>query len=146
MAELMEIIGARLSADTDPGGVNDPDDGATGGFHSGKAPQDAGYPRVVVKLVTGLPRHTLTQEGARQKFVQFMVYGTEPMNGGETGTGKVTRLNKRVQFLFNHTDEEINDPLLLSSMLERELPQDVETDSQGRDIYSEGCIFEMWTT
>jgi len=145
MAEIMEIIGTRLNADTDPGGVNEPENGATAGFHNNHAPEGTGYDRVIIKLVTGISRHTMTKEYARRKFVQFMVYTVDPVNGGETGTGKATRLKNRIIELFDHKAEEINDPSLLSVLLERELAQDTTTDSNGRDIYSEGVIFEMWT-
>ncbi len=145
MVELMEIIGARLTDDVEPGGVNEPELGATAGFHNGKAPENTGYDRVVVKHLTGLPRHTFTDEYARRCFIQFMVYTIDPANGGETGTAKATRLNKRIQYLFSHKAEEINDPSLVSSLLDSELALDSTEDSSGRTIYSEGCIMEMWT-
>lgn len=145
MAELMEIIGTRLAADTDPGGVNEPDNGATAGFHNGNAPEGTGYDRVIIKQLTGLPSHTLTALYAKRKFVQFMVYTVDPVNGGETGTGKCSRLVGRIVELFDHKAEVINDPALVSVLLERDLPQETTTDSNGRDVHSEGVIFEMWT-
>lgn len=145
MVELMEIIGARLIADTGTDGVNESERGATAGFHNGDAPEGTGYDRVIVKHLTGLPRHTFTDEYARRRFVQFMVYTIDPANGGETATAKAARLNRRIQVLFSHKAEEINDPSLVSSLLESELPLDSTTDSSGRTIYSEGCIMEMWT-
>lgn len=145
MAELFEIISTRLNGDTDPGGINEPDNGATAGFHRGRAPEGTGYDRVIVKDVTGLPVRTLSSPDLTvRKFVQFMVYTVDPANGGETGTAKCTRFVNRIVTLFEQTDEAIGDPSLRGAFLDRELPLDSEQDSQGRDIYSAGVIFEFW--
>lgn len=145
MADLFEIISTRLNADTNPGGVNEPDNGATAGFHRGRAPEGAGYDRVVIKDVTSLPVRTFAGPIGLRKFVQFMVYTVDPANGGETGTGKCARLVKRIEVLFEAADAEIADPSLIGSFLDRELALGSEQDSQGRDIYSAGCIFAFWT-
>lgn len=144
MAELFEIISTRLAADTGSGGVNEPDNGATAGFHRANAPEGTGYDRVIVKDVTGLPVRTFAGPIGMRKFVQFMVYTIDPANGGETGTAKAARLNSRIKTLFEAKDEEIGDPTLRGCFLDRELPMDTDTDSQGRDIYSAGCIFAFW--
>jgi len=146
VADLFEIIGTRLSEDTDPGGVNEPDNGATAGFHRGKAPEGTGYDRVIFKDVTGLPVRTFAGPLGMRRFVQFMVYTTDPANGGETGTGKCSRLNQRIESLFEAADEAIGDASLVGCFLERELPLDSDVDSNGRDVYSAGCIFAFWTT
>lgn len=145
MADLFAIINTRLTGDTDPGGVNEPDSGATAGFHRGKAPEGAGYDRVIFKDVTGLPVRTLSSPDlTMRKFVQFMVYTVDPANGGETGTGKCARLVKRIVTLFEQSDEAIGDPALRGAFLDRELSMDTDTDSNGRDVYSAGVIFEFW--
>jgi len=145
VAELFEIIGTRLSGDTGTGGVNEPENGATAGFHRGKAPEDAGYDRVIIKDVTGLPVRTFEAPIGLREFVQFMVYTIDPVNGGETGTAKCARLVKRLISLFEAADEVIGDPLLRGCFLDRKLAMDTETDSSGRDIYSAGCVFAFWT-
>jgi hypothetical protein len=145
VADLFEIIGTRLSTDTDPGGVNEPSNGATAGFHRSRAPEGVGYDRVIVKDVTGLPVRTFAGPIGLRKFVQFMVYTVDPVNGGETGTAKCARLKKRIQDLFEASDEAIGDSSLRGCFLDRELPMDTQTDSSGRDIYSAGCIFAFWT-
>lgn len=146
MADLFELISTRLSNDTGAGGVNEPDNGATAGFHRGNAPEGTGYDRVIVKDVTGLPVRTFAGPIGLRKFVQFMVYTADPANGGETGTAKCSRIVKRIETLFEAADTAIGDPSLVGSFLDRELPLDTDTDSQGRDIYSAGCIFAFWTT
>lgn len=145
MAELFEIIGTRLNNDTDPGGVNEPDNGATAGFHRGRAPEGTGYDRVIVKDVTGLPVRTFVGPLGMRKFVQFMVYTVDPANGGYTGTGKCTRLVNRIVTLFEGADTVIGDSSLRGCFLDRELPLESEQDAQGRDVYSAGCIFAFWT-
>ena len=145
MADLFEIIGTRLSADTDPGGVNEPGNGATAGFHRSRAPEGIGYDRVIVKDVTGLPVRTFASPIGMTRFVQFMVYTVDPVNGGETGTAKCARLKNRIVSRFEAADEEIGDPSLRGCFLDRELAMDTQTDSSGRDIYSAGCIFAFWT-
>lgn len=145
MAELFEIISTRLNGDTDPGGVNEPDNGATAGFHRGRAPEGTGYDRVIVKDVTGLPVRTFAGPIGKRKFVQFMVYTVDPANGGETGSGKCERMRDRIIELFEAQDEAIGDPSLQGAFLDRELPMETQQDTLGRDVYSAGCVFTFWT-
>jgi len=146
VAELHEIIATQLLQDTGAGGVNNPDTGATGGFHRNKAPQNATYHRIVITDVTGLPIYTFTQEAARRKFIRFMVYAVDPLNSTETGTQVATRLNKRVQALFFDLDTTLGDSSLIYSRMEREISSDSEFDKAwNRDVYSEGCIMEFYT-
>lgn len=145
MADLFEIINTRLTTDTDPGGANEPDNGATAGFHRGKAPEGTGYDRVIFKDVTGLPVRTMSPDLTMRKFVQFIVYTVDPANGGETGTAKCARLVKRIVKRFEQADTAIGDSSLRGAFLNRELPMDSDTDTLGREVYSAGVIFEFWT-
>ncbi len=152
MADLFDIISTRLNADTGAGGVNEPVEGAIGGFHRGRAPEGSGFPRIHIKNVTGLPIYTATEEYARRKFVQFTVFAKDPIDVGlpdtssEAGGAKAARLSAKVQSLFLDADEDVNDPTFVYSRLDRELASDTEVDTaNGFDIYSEGCVLEMWT-
>lgn len=151
MADLFEIISTRLSGDTIAGGVNEPIEGATGGFHRGKAPEKSTYPRVHVKVTLGLPIHTATKEVTRRNFVQFTTFAKDPQGlpgeSAEPGGAKAARLNKRIQKLFFDSDEVVNDPAFNFCRLDRELPSDTERDAaNGTDVFSEGCVLEMWTS
>jgi hypothetical protein len=150
VADLFDIISAKLAADTGDSGVNEPDDGATGGFHRNKAPEGSTYPRIHVKLLTGLPTYTMTQEAARAVYVQFTTFAKDPQGlpgeSSEPGAARAARLNKRVQTLFFDADKTANDPAFIGSRLERELPSSTEEDeANGQTIYSEGCVLKMWT-
>jgi hypothetical protein len=150
MADLFTIISNRMAADTAAGGLNEPVEGATGGFHRGKAPEGSGYPRIHVKLLTGLPRHTMTAEFARARYVQFTTFAKDPQGhpgeSTETGGAKAARLSNRVQSLFFDADVAENDPSFIGSRLDRELQSTTEEDSaNGQTIYSEGCVLVMWT-
>lgn len=152
MAELFDIISDRLTDDTEAGGVNEPIEGAIGGFHRGKAPEGSRFPRVHVSKVTGLPTYTATDEYARRHFIQFTVFAKDPIETGipdesdEPGGEKAARLSRRIQTLFLDADEELDDPEFVYSRLDRELFSSTEVDSVGGgDIYSEGCVMEMWT-
>lgn len=151
MADLFDIIAAKLAADTVPGGVNEPVHGATGGFHRNKAPEGSGYPRIHVKSLTGFPKYTMTQEAARQTFVQFTVFAKDPQGlpeeSNEPGGARAARLNKRLQTLFFDADVAENDPAFIGSRLDRELPSATEQDAANtaQDIYSEGSVIGFWT-
>lgn len=150
MADLFDIISTRLSADTIAGGVNEPVEGAVGGFHRNKAPEGTVYNRIHVKLVTGLPTYTVTTEYARERFVQFTVFTKDPQGlpgeSTEPGGAKAARLSRRVQTLFFDADVAVGDPTFIYSRLERELSSSTEEDAaNGQSIYSEGCILAMWT-
>lgn len=150
MADLFDIISTRLSADTGAGGVNEPVEGAVGGFHRNRAPEGTAYNRIHVKLVTSLPKYTVTAEYARECFVQFTTYTKDPQGlpgeSTEPGGKKASRLSKRVQTLFFDADVAVADPTFVYSRLERELSSASEWDeASGQTIYSEGCILAMWT-
>lgn len=150
MADVFTIIGTRLTADTVVGGVNEPEKGATAGFHRGQAPQNAGYPRVVIKDVTGLPVHTASSEQDREitirRFIQFMVYTADTIgNTTETATARCSRLVKRLLKLFADADGVVGDSTFTFSRLDRQLPQQSEHNkSLNATVHSEGVIFEMW--
>lgn len=151
MADLFDIIAARLVDDTAAGGVNEPVNGATGGFHRNKAPEGSSYPRIHVKVLTGLPTYTMTQEAARKTFVQFTVFAKDPQGlpeeSGEPGGKRASRLNKRLQSLFFDADIDEGDPSFIGSRLERELPSSSEQDAANtaQDVYSEGSVIGFWT-
>lgn len=141
-----------MNADTSVGGLNEPVEGAVGGFHRVKPPEGTPYNRIHIKLVTGLPTHTMTVEYARERFVQFTVFTKDPQGlpegeeSVEPGGKKALRLSERVQSLFFDADIDVNDPNFIGSRLERELSSTFEEDAaNGQTIYSEGCILAMWT-
>lgn len=147
---IFDIIATRLAADTAAGGVNEPVEGAVGGFHRGRAPEGSGYARIHVKNVTGLPIHTATLEAARRNFIQFTTFAKDPQGlpgeSAEPGGKKADRLNKRIQALFFDADEVVGDATYIYSRLDRELSSLTEVDAaNGQAIYSEGCVLEMWT-
>lgn len=150
MAELFEIISTRLEADTASGGMNEAVEGAVGGFHRGKAPEGTGYCRVHVSRVTGIPVYTATTEYVRKVFVQFTVFAKDPQGlpgeSAEAGGAKAARLARRVVALFADAAEGIADPAFVYSRLDREMASNTEVDAvNASDIYSEGCVMEMWT-
>lgn len=150
MADLFDIISTRMNADVEEGGLNEPVEGAVGGFHRNQAPEGTPYNRIHVKLVTGLPTYTITAEYARERFVQFTVFTKDPQGlpeeSSEPGGKKALRLSERVQSLFFDADIAVNDPNFIYSRLERELSSTSEADeANGQTIYSEGCILAMWT-
>jgi hypothetical protein len=150
MADLFSIISTRMNADTGAGGLNEPVEGAVGGFHRNQAPEGTPYNRIHVKLVTGLPTYTMTAEYARERFVQFTVFTKDPQGhpdeSTEPGGKKALRLSERVQSLFFDADVLAGDSTFIGSRLERELSSTSEEDeANGQTIYSEGCILAMWT-
>lgn len=150
MAELFDIIAARLVADTAAGGINEAVEGAVGGFHRGRAPEGAGYSRVHITKVTGIPIYTATTEYARRVFVQFTVFAKDaqghPGESTEPGGKKAARLASRIVALFVDADETVADSAFIFSRLDRELPSNTEVDAaNASNIYSEGCVMEMWT-
>ena len=144
MNELAIAIVARMQGDTGPGGLS-ASDGATGGFHRGKAPSDATYPRVHFKPLTGLPKYVTVGEAYRKAFIQFTTFAADPVNGGESGQSIASRLNKRIQALFTDAEFTIAGHELIYCRPERELPSDTSFDETRGDIYSEGCVIEIWT-
>lgn len=151
MADLFDIIAARLATDVDPGGVNEPVNGATGGFHRNVAPEGSTYPRIHVKSLTGLPTHTFTTEFARENLVQFTVFAKDPQGlpeeSSEPGGARAYRLSKRVQSLFFDADIDVGDPTFISSRVDRELSAATEQDAANtaQNVYSEGCVISFWT-
>jgi hypothetical protein len=144
---IADAIVLRMQNDTGAGGLN-ASDGATGGFHQGKAPEESLYPRVHFKTVTGIPHYVTVGEAYRALFVQFLVYASDPINGGESGSVLSARLNARVQDLFTDPDGAL--PIagheLIYCRPERELSSATEFDQAvGRDVFSEGCVIEFWT-
>jgi hypothetical protein len=139
-----------MTADNGAGGLS-ASDGASGGFHRGKAPETqetegTKYPRIVFQFLTGLPNYVTTGEAFRKNFVQFMTFAVDPINGGESGVSIASRLNKRVQTRFTDAALVIPGHELIYCRPQRELSSDSEYDADHqRDIYSEGCIIEIWT-
>lgn len=144
MNELAIAIVAHMTADTDPGGLS-ASDGATGGFHRGKAPSEATYPRVHFQPLTGLPKYVTTGEAYRKNFIQFTAFAVDPVNGGESGPSIASRLSKRIQSRFTDADFAITGHDLIYCRPERELPSDQTFDETRGDVYSEGCVIEIWT-
>lgn len=153
MNELAIALVSEMQADTAPGGLN-AGNGATGGFHRGRPPEmkdsDAvsdgpKYPRITFEFLTGLPKYVTTGEAFRKHLIKFTSYAVDGLtNGGESGPGIASRLNKRVQDLFTDNDLSITGHDLLYCRPERELPADQETE-RNREIYSEACVIEIWT-
>lgn len=145
MNEIATAMVAKMQADTDPGGLS-ASDGVLGGFHRGKAPEGTIYPRIVFKSLIGLPQYVTVGEAFRKTFVQFNIYATDPVNGGEAGVETASRLNKRVQAIFTDPDLALAGLELIHCRIERELPSNTETDAAtGSDVFSEGCVIEVWT-
>lgn len=148
MNAIAAAVVARMQADTDPGGLNAADgSGALGGFHRGKAPEGATFPRIHFQFLTALPSYVTVGEAFRKIFVQLTVYSIDPPNGGEEGMATASRLNERTQALFTDpADMTITGHDLLFCRPQRELPSGTERDDDNqRDIYSEGCVIEIWT-
>jgi hypothetical protein len=145
MNELAIAIVARMTADIAAGGLN-ASDGATGGFHRGKAPEGSSYPRIHFKPITGLPQYVMTNEAFRKYFIQFTTFAKDPINSTDSGVAIASRLSKRIQTLFTDAAFSISGHELIYCRPERELPSATEQDqANGDDIYSEGIVIEIWT-
>ena len=145
MNELAIALVATMTGDTIAGGLN-ATDGATGGFHRDKAPEGTTYPRVIFQFLTGLPQYVTVGEAYRKNFVKLTSYAKDPVNGGESGPSIASRLNHRTQTLFTDAEFSITGHELIYCRPERELPSDTTQDAaNGEDVYSEGCVIEIWT-
>src|SRR5688572_3720930 len=143
--ELATALTAAMQGDTIAGGLN-ASDGATGGFHRGKAPQDgATYPRIHFKPLTGFPKYVTVGEAYRKNFIQFTAFAVDVPNASESGAAKAARLSQRIQALFTDAQLAIAGHELIYCRPERELTSDTEFDSTRGDVYSEGCVIEIWT-
>jgi hypothetical protein len=135
-------IYSKLTGDTGAGGVNHATTGATGGFHNGSAPQDAGFPRIhFMELVTtaGYSFSTLISDHSYYEFTAFAVDGQSA--GGTTAK----TLIERVRTLLTDPSLTVTGKTVLYCRFERTVPRRPEWDDAGsRFVYSAGIIVEIW--
>lgn len=145
MNAVDEMIVTAMNADIDPGGLNEPENGATGGFHQLVAPQDAGFPR---NRFQELDRDRLYAFGgpvADHFFYQLVFDAVDHPTRGE-GAAIAGRLKERAIDLFTDPDGLIvSGKTLLYSRFRMDVPpQAIKDETQDRYIYSKGMVLEIW--
>ncbi len=135
--EIDAALYTALTEDTDPGGVNNADTGATSGIHNRVAPQSAGFPRIEFRELVVTPEYTFRELAADHVFYQIKVLATDSVSSGDS---IAQNLNERLRVLLTDNDLSLG---LLYCRFERSIPPYEEWDGK-KWIYHNGGIYELW--
>ena len=145
MNALEVMLVAAMIADTDPGGLNEPENGATGGFHQLVAPQSAGFPRCRFQELDGRVLYSFGGPVASHFFYQLSFDAVDHPTLGE-GAAIAGRLKERAAELF--TDPEgvsVEGHTLLYCRCRGDVPpQAVKKDTEDVYVYTKGMVLELW--
>lgn len=147
MNALDEAIVGKMTADDDPGGLNEPDVGATGGFHQLVAPQGSGYPRIHFQELDDQPLYTTTGIFADNHFYQIVAYAIDhPVYGA--GVDIAGRLAERARTLFSDASLTVAGKAIIYCRFRGLVPPAAlwDTDSNNQYVYSKGLVLELWST
>lgn len=145
MNALETMLASTMNSDTGAGGLNEPEEGTTGGFHQLVAPQDAGFPRCRFQELDRDRLYAFGGPVADHFFYQLVFDAVDHPVRGE-GTAIAGRLKERAIDLF--TDPQgvtVTGKTLLYSRFRMDVPpQAVKDDVEDRYIYSKGMVLEIW--
>jgi hypothetical protein len=147
MNALDEVLVSVMLADGDSGGLNEPENGATGGFHQLVAPQSAGFPRCRFQELDRQALYSFRSRVANHLFYQMMFDAVDHPTLG-SGVDIAGRLKERAIDLF--TDPQgltVEGHTLLYSRFRGDVPpQALRDEGDDRYVYSKGMVLEIWLT
>lgn len=145
MNALETMIAGAMNGDIGPSGLNEPEMGATGGFHQLVAPQTAGFPRCRFQELDRSRVYAFGGPVADHFLYQLFFDAVDHPALGE-GPAIAGRLKERAIDLF--TDPQsltVTGRTLLYSRFRMDVPpQVIKDDAQDRYIYSKGMVLEIW--
>jgi hypothetical protein len=147
MNAIDAAVKSFIEADTDPGGMSEPDQGATGGVHQGTAPQNAPFPRYHFQEIDDIALYSLSRLVADHCFYALTALAVDdPVNGGREGAYTAGRLIERARTKFTDPNGlTVDGKTLLYCRYRNALAPGFEKDTtQDRYIYSKGMVLEIW--
>lgn len=138
---------AFIEADTDPGGMNESENGAIGGVHQGVAPQNTAYPRFHFQEIDDIGVYAFSRLVADHLFYALTALAVDdPINGGREGAFTAGRLIERARTkLTDPAGLVVAGKTLLYCRFQHALaPGFDKDDTQDRYIYSKGMVLEIW--
>lgn len=146
MNVLDEAIVAKMTADVGVGGLNEPDNGATGGFHQLIAPQNSGFPRVHFQELDDQPLYVMTGVYARNHFYQIVVHAIDHPNLGD-GPTIAGRLKDHAVDLFTDATLTVAGHEVIYCRPRGSVPPTALWDADNQQyVYSKGFILELWSS
>lgn len=143
MNAIDKAIKDFVEADTEAGGMNEPDNGAIGGVHQGVAPQNTLYPRYHFSEIDDIGVYSFGGLVADHCYYSLTALAKDDSREGVFTAG---RLIERARTKF--TDPQgltIDGKTLLYCRFMRSLVPTFEKDTTGDSyIYSKGMILEIW--
>lgn len=157
MNAIDKAIKDYIEADTEAGGMNEPESGAVGGVHQGVAPQNTPYPRYhfaeiddigvysFSKLVADHCYYSLTALARDDVVVHEESGQPEEREGVFTAGRLIERARTKFTDPFGAQPLAVAGKTLLYCRFMRSLVPTFEKDSTGDSyIYSKGMILEIW--
>lgn len=136
-----------IDADTDVGGMNEPELGAIGGVHQGVAPQNTAYPRFHFQEIDDVAAYAFGGLVADHCFYSLTALAVDdPIDGGREGAFTSGRLIERARTTFTDPNGlSVNGKTLLYCRYRNALAPGFDKDeTQDRYIYSKGMVLELW--
>ena len=147
MNTIDAAIKSFIEADTDPGGMNEPENGAIGGVHKGVAPQNTAYPRYHFSEIDDDALYSFGGLVADHCFYALTAFAVDdPIGGGREGSFTAGRLAERARSKFTDPNGlTVDGKTLLYCRYRNALAEGFDKDStQDRYIYSKGMVLELW--
>src|ERR1041384_6843750 len=101
MNAIDAAVKAFIEADTDPGGMNEADQGAIGGVHQGVAPQNTPYPRYHFQEIDDTGIYSFSRLVADHCYYSLQVFAVDDTREGAYTAG---RLIERAREKFTDPD------------------------------------------
>lgn len=144
MNALETALVTAMNADNIVGGLNEPENGATGGFHQLVAPQNTGFPRCRFQKLDRDPLYSFSTRVADRFFYQIAFDAVDHPTLGD-GAFISGKFEERAIDLFTDGALSVSGKTVLYSRFFNSIPPLAEWDvDNNRYVYSKGIVVQLW--